>query len=154
MLLIVASSTVAEIIGSWSVDREHQVIVSHPAPVWDAGDAGVYVSCKGGVPSVTIRVRDPVPNAPNVRIQFGGQSGRAIVFIGKGGVIRKFNGFSRGQNRRDVVANRRDSDAIVRELLQGRSRLAWEVDNEDGFDSLEIRTTNTGRAIRAIGCNP
>lgn len=154
LLLFIAFPTFAQKIGSWTVDSQHLVIVSHPAAVWEAGDAGVYISCKAGVPSVAIRVRDPVPSAPNVRLQFGGQKSKAVVFIGKGGVIREFKGFSRGRNRRDAVANGCDSYAIIRELLRGGSRLAWVVDNEDGFDSMEIRTTNVGQALQSIGCKP
>jgi hypothetical protein len=87
-----------------------------------------------------------------VKLQFGGDRSKRVPFIGSGGVIRTFDGFVRGVNRRDAVANTRDSKAIIEELWKNPPRLAWDIDNEDGFDSLEVHATEAPRALSAIGC--
>jgi hypothetical protein len=139
VLIAGSSALVASTVGAWRIEPSRHRVVSRPALVWRAGNAGVYVACVGGAPRVSIQVRDPVAAAPGVRIQFGGHSGRAIVFVGKDGVVRDFKSFSRGTNRFVAIADAQESREIVAELLRGHSRLAWVVDTEEGFDSLEYQ---------------
>ena len=137
---------------SWRLEHTKRRIVAHPDPVWEAGDAGLIVSCAEGQPRFAIQVRDPVPPHPKVRLQFGGHRGRKIHFLGEDGVIREFSGFSRGSNRRLAVASAAESRDIVLNLLPNASRVAWFVDLGDGFDSLELSTADFSEAWQKLGC--
>lgn len=152
-LLFWASFLGADSFGPWHVDTSQHRIVSRPKAVYDAGDAGVYVTCRDNALSFAIRERDPVMKNTKAKLQFGGSQSGMIAFVGKDGVIRTFM-VSRGKNPRDAVANAKDSKEIVREMAR-HSRLAWIVDTDpDGFDSLEVRTSELSAALHAIGCEP
>jgi hypothetical protein len=155
VFVLISLKMVAETVGAWQVQLPKRRVVSHPARVSKASDAGLYVACVAGVPSVSIQVRDPVSAAPTVKLQFGGHQGTRISFVGTDGVVREFKGFSRGTtNRLVAVANSQQSAEIVAELLRGHSRLAWMVDTEDGFDSLEVPTTDFALVWGKLECGP
>jgi hypothetical protein len=147
LTLLAASDT------AWRIDIANHRLVSRPAGVWRDEKVRVFVACSGGAPQFSIQVRDHVAAKPGVTLQFGGHSGRAIVFVGKDGVVRKYNGFSRGQNPLLAIASPRDSREIVNELTRGYSRLAWIVDTEeDGLDSLEVPTAGFAAAWQSLKC--
>jgi hypothetical protein len=152
-LLFFASFLGADSLGPWHVEPNQHRIVSRPKAIYEAGDAGVYVTCRDKSASFAIRERDPLTRVPEVKLQFGGSQSGMVASVGKDGVIRTFT-FSRGTNVRDALASTKDSKEIIREMAR-HSRLAWIVDTDpDGFDSLEVRTSQLSGALHAIGCEP
>jgi hypothetical protein len=142
VLLGATFATRAATAGDWSIERSKRRVISRPVGSWSHEKVAVYVVCASGRPQFVIQVRDPVAAKPEVTLQFGGHSGRAIVFVGHDGVVRKYSGFTQGENAYTAVATFEDSRLIVAELRRGHSRIAWIVDTTgDGLDSLEVPAT-------------
>jgi hypothetical protein len=137
----------------WRIDKKNRQITVRPAGPWKHEDVAIIVRCVSDAPQFIIQTRDPVALNPEVTLQFGGTSGRAIVFVGRNGVIRSFKHFIRGSNARFAVADPSESHSILAELLRGHRRLAWMVDTEDdGLDSLEVQTAGFEVAWHTIRC--
>jgi len=152
LALVVSLHFTAAAASSWHVDKAKHRIVARPDAVWQAGDASIIVSCVAGIPQFAIRVRDPIPSAhPKVKLQFGGHRGRKIHFLGEDGIVREF-AFFRGADRSLAIASAADSREIVRKLLPSVSRVAWLVDMDDGFDSLELSTGGFHSAWQELNC--
>lgn len=147
------SALAATTAGSWRVAAAQSRVVARPTGAGRSENVAVYVTCVAGTPQFAIKVRDAVAPKPDVTLQFGGQSGRAIVFVGRGGIIRTYKGFVRGADPLLAIASPRDSNEIVTELLRGHSRLAWMVDTAgNGLDSLEVSSTGFASAWKRLHC--
>jgi hypothetical protein len=141
--------------GAWTVEQSGHRVVSRPVGAWRGEKVAVYVyvTCSSGQPQFAILVRDPVTAKLQVTLQFSGHSGQAIAFVGKDGVVRKYNSFTRGSQSRLAIASPEDSRLIVAELLRGHTRLAWIVDTTgDGLDSLEVPAGSFANAWEQLRC--